>query len=74
MAEQTCPPCYGTGMEHPFSGSRAHKRRESPGSGVSLVTYAVTVMAYAVTVHRMRKEERYATERRHDAWGGGHRA
>ena len=74
MAEQTCPPCYGTGMEHPFAGSVHKNAARARGSGVSLVTYAVTVMAYAVTVHRMRKEERYATERCHDAWGGGHRA
>ena len=64
----------GQAWSIPFQGVVHTNAARARGSGVSLVTYAVTVMAYAVTVHRMRKEQCYATETRHDAWGGGHRA
>ena len=53
----------GQAWSIPFQGVVHTNAARARGSGVSLVTYAVTVMAYAVTVHRMRKEERYATER-----------
>ena len=49
MQEQTCPTCYGEGIENHLSRSRAQTFRDSPRfSTVSIVKYAVTLMAYSL--------------------------